>query len=301
MTAGTGAILFGLLFVEGITILMLDWLFSVHVFVGMLLVPPVALKLATTGYRFTRYYTGSPAYRRAGRPRMLLRAIAPIVVLSTLGVFGTGVALLLLGPHEPWMVGLHKAAFIGWFAVTSVHVLAYLLRLPGLALADWRRDERLGGSLARRAVLGSALAAGLVVATVTCPTPRPGWERAPALNAAARARSPARPGDSGRAIYRAVGRLTRLLRPGPGARSRCRPPPRSRRPAAPPHRRGAGSPPDCWPGRCRRCQTASGRLRQHVARIQRMSSGIPSPSSVERAAAASSSAADRQPCRRRIT
>ena len=58
-----------LLAVEGVTILFLRPLLSVHIFVGMLLIPPVALKLGSTGYRFVRYYqrrraTTSPRGRR---------------------------------------------------------------------------------------------------------------------------------------------------------------------------------------------------------------------------------------------
>ena len=60
---------------------------SVHLFVGMLLIGPVALKMASTGYRFLRYYTGNVAYRRKGPPELVLRLIGPIVVLSTVAVF----------------------------------------------------------------------------------------------------------------------------------------------------------------------------------------------------------------------
>jgi len=169
LTAATAVVLFVLLFVEGITILMVQPLFSEHVFVGMMLVPPVVLKLASTGYRFARYYTHDPAYRRAGPPMLLLRILAPVVVLSTLGVFGTGVALLLLGPRYHWMVGLHKASFIVWFGVTAIHVLAYLPRIPRLATADWRSGDRLGGSLGRRAAVGVSLGLGLALAVVTLP------------------------------------------------------------------------------------------------------------------------------------
>ena len=49
LTAGAAVVLFVLLAVEGVTIVFLRPLFSVHVFVGMLLIPPVALKLGSTG------------------------------------------------------------------------------------------------------------------------------------------------------------------------------------------------------------------------------------------------------------
>jgi len=69
----------------------------VHLFVGMLLIGPVGLKLASTGYRFVRYYSGNEVYRRKGPPELWLRMIAPVVVLSTLVVFVSGVLLLLEG------------------------------------------------------------------------------------------------------------------------------------------------------------------------------------------------------------
>ena len=108
-----------------------------HLFVGLLLLGPVALKLGSTGYRFTRYYTHDKAYRRAGPPVPVLRLIAPIVVLSTVGVFASGLVLLLAGPSSrgQWLL-IHKASFIVWVAVTAVHVLGHL---PGIARTSDRR------------------------------------------------------------------------------------------------------------------------------------------------------------------
>jgi hypothetical protein len=167
LTAEAGAVLFVLLAALGLTIPAVGQLMYEHVFLAMLLIPPVMLKLATTGYRFVRYYTRDPAYRRAGPPTPLLRMIAPLVVASTLAVFGTGVMLLVLGPGAGVWRNLHKAAFIAWFVVTSVHVLAYMWRVPRLATPDWRGGDRLGGSLHRRLLLGGAIGAGLVLATAT--------------------------------------------------------------------------------------------------------------------------------------
>ncbi len=64
LTAITGAILLVLLAVIGLTILRIHLLISVHLFVGLLLIGPVALKLGSTGYRFARHYSacvGTPA------------------------------------------------------------------------------------------------------------------------------------------------------------------------------------------------------------------------------------------------
>ena len=51
-----------------------------HMFIGLVLIPPVLLKLGSTGYRFVRYYAGAPAYREKGPPRPLLRLLAPVLV-----------------------------------------------------------------------------------------------------------------------------------------------------------------------------------------------------------------------------
>lgn len=168
LTAQAGVVLFGLLAALGVTIPFLGSLLSAHMFLGMLLIPPVLLKLASTGYRFIRYYTGSAAYRLAGPPHPLPRVIAPIVVFSTIIVFGSGVLLLVEEPSSGWIRGVHKVSFVVWFAATSVHVLAYLWRTPRLATADWQAGaDRLGGSLPRRLLVGSSIAAGLVLAWIT--------------------------------------------------------------------------------------------------------------------------------------
>jgi hypothetical protein len=137
LTALTGLLLLILLFVEGITVLGVRQMFPVHAFVGLLLIPPILLKLASTGYRFLRYYTGSRTYRAAGPPRPLLRLTAPLLVATTIVLFGTGVILLLAGPggRETWRQ-FHSVFFFFWFWLMTLHVLVYVGRLPRLALAD---------------------------------------------------------------------------------------------------------------------------------------------------------------------
>jgi hypothetical protein len=168
LTAGAAVVLFVLLAVEGVTIVFLRPLFSVHVFVGMLLIPPVALKLGSTGWRFFRYYTGRQEYVRKGPPLLPLRLLAPVVVLSTLAVFATGVALLVVGPGGGIVLGLHKASFVVWLVATGIHVLAYLVRVPKLAAADWRPHRpQLGGTSARRGLLAGSIVAGAILAIAT--------------------------------------------------------------------------------------------------------------------------------------
>ncbi len=161
LTGSTGAVLIALLAVEGVTILSLNSLLSLHVFIGVMLIPPVLLKLSTTGYRFVRYYTGSASYVSKGPPPLLLRALGPVIVLSTGVLLATGVALLAIGPGDGTVRGLHKLSFIVFFGATSAHVLAHLRKLPALTAADWRRRTRLPGGSARRALLLASLLAGI--------------------------------------------------------------------------------------------------------------------------------------------
>jgi hypothetical protein len=100
LTAATGVLLLVLLAVIGVTIIRLGALLWVHLFVGMLLLPPVLLKMGSTGYRFARYYTANPAYREKGPPATPMRLLAPFVVISTVVVMGSGVALLFAGPSS---------------------------------------------------------------------------------------------------------------------------------------------------------------------------------------------------------
>ncbi len=101
LTGTVAAVLLVLLPAEGVTVLRVRALLTAHVFIGMLLVPPVLLKIGTTGYRFVRYYAGSPAYRRKGPPPLLLRVLGPLVVVLTTCLFASGIALLFVGHGLP--------------------------------------------------------------------------------------------------------------------------------------------------------------------------------------------------------
>jgi hypothetical protein len=174
LTATAGLVLLVLLAVEGVTILSIRQLLSVHVFVGLLLIPPVALKLAVTGYRFQRYYARAAEYVRKGPPLLLMRMlVAPGLIAATVVVFGTGVALLAVGPGGGIVLGLHKASFFVWLGAFGIHVLVYALRVPGLVAADWGRDSGTPGAALRFGVVALALLIGLTVALAVLPAAGP--------------------------------------------------------------------------------------------------------------------------------
>jgi hypothetical protein len=101
-----------------------------------------------------------------------MRVLAPGVVLTTVALFATGVILAVDGPEgSGTMKLLHKASFIAWFGLMTIHVLGHVLEVPSLAMPDWRRsggrEAALAGSGLRIVLLGGALVAGLVLALAT--------------------------------------------------------------------------------------------------------------------------------------
>jgi hypothetical protein len=173
LTAATAVVLLALFAAEGVTILSIRPLLSAHVVIGLLLIPPVTLKLASTGYRFVRYYGGDPAYVAKGPPHIVMRLLAPLLAVSTLSVLGTGVGLLVLGPerHRDLLLGLHKASFAAWFVVMSIHVLVYAPRLPRLISARGARTQR-------ALLVASSLVAGAALAGATYSLANPWLHRA---------------------------------------------------------------------------------------------------------------------------
>jgi hypothetical protein len=176
LTAWTGMILLALSIGELLTLFDVRGLLSWHVAIGALLVPPAALKTATTGWRLARYYLGSQPYQEAGPPPTLLRLLGPLVVASTLGLLGTGVVLILIGEGGSrhvllslvgftidWIT-LHQIAFAVWASATGLHLLGRIV--PAVRIAFGSLRLRVPGAFARYATTGAVLAAAVVLAFV---------------------------------------------------------------------------------------------------------------------------------------
>jgi len=174
LTSSTGLVLLVLLAVETLTTIALRSYLNVHLFLGMLLLPPVALKLASAGWRFARYYARSEPYVLAGPPRLLLRVLAPLFVASTLALFGTGVAMIVVGHRGGALRTLHTFSFVAWGVLIGIHVLAYLARVLNEGTADWRGHaaDMVAGVRGRRALLVGSVLAGAVLAWTTLPAQR---------------------------------------------------------------------------------------------------------------------------------
>jgi hypothetical protein len=165
LTASNAIVLLLMLAVEGLTILSIHRLLPIHYFVGILLIPPVLLKMATTGRRFAGYYLGDRRYRAAGPPPLLLRLAGPVVVILTVLVFATGIELWVFGNRYGtiWLTA-HKATFVLWFGVMAIHVVGHLERAPVLALRDLVNRPALRGRGARQAWIAASLIFGLALA-----------------------------------------------------------------------------------------------------------------------------------------
>jgi hypothetical protein len=96
------------------------------------------------------------------------------VVATSLAVLGTGLGLVLMGSDSfralaavhLSMVTLHKASFILWFGVMTLHVLARTV--PALRVLSAREpaEPRTSGGLARLAVVAGSLAGGVLLAVI---------------------------------------------------------------------------------------------------------------------------------------
>lgn len=173
LTAGAAVILLVGLAAEGLTLLSVRQLITPHIFIGMLLVPPVLIKIASTSWRFVKYYAGSPAYRRKGPPPPLLRMLGPVVVLLTAVLIGSGIALVLAPVSvRTGMLFVHKASFVLWFGAMAIHVLGHLVDTARLAPRDLLRHTRrqVRGAGARLWLLATSVVAGAFLGAAMLPT-----------------------------------------------------------------------------------------------------------------------------------
>ncbi|HEY6963176.1 MAG TPA: hypothetical protein VI408_14900 [Gaiellaceae bacterium] len=159
MTAAAAVVLTVLLIAEGLTLVGgVGRFLTPHVFIGLLLVPPVLLKIGSTGWRMVSYYRGVEDYVRRGPPHPFLRLlVGPLLVVSTVVMFASGIGAAWVG-HGGLLLGLHKASFVVWGWTLGIHFLAHLPKLPRAVRPD------------RRYVLVlAAVAVGVVVAFAGLP------------------------------------------------------------------------------------------------------------------------------------
>ena len=137
---------------------------------GLILVPPVLLKIASTTWRMTAYYRGNAAYREKGPPALALRVLGPFLVVLKMLVFLSGIALIVCPrPLHGGFLIVHKASFYLWLLALVIHLAAHaknVIRLAGKDIARHTRMRTAGAryrllTLTSSLVLGSAIALAL--------------------------------------------------------------------------------------------------------------------------------------------
>ncbi len=182
LTAWTGLVLLLLFGAELVTLLGVRQMITWHLAIGALLIPPALVKTASTGWRIARYYTGDRPYRDAGPPSLVLRVLGPLVVITTLALLGSGLALVFTGPsgaRTPLFtvfgqpvdtITVHKATFVAWGAVTGLHVLGRLILALRLTVRPGAARLRVPGGFRRAAAL-------IVTGAVAAPLRSSWWTR----------------------------------------------------------------------------------------------------------------------------
>jgi hypothetical protein len=138
LTAVTGLLLYLLVGAISVTILFIRPLLSQHYLVGLLLIPPIALKLGSTAYRFAQYYARNPDYVLAGPPSIVPRLlVAPALVVSTFVVFITGLELWIFGLRfgSAW-ASLHTLGAVVFVLSLAAHLFGHLRRSRGATVEE---------------------------------------------------------------------------------------------------------------------------------------------------------------------
>jgi hypothetical protein len=165
LTSAAAILLLCLLVAEGITVVHMSGLLSAHMFIGLVMIPPVLLKLGSTGFRMVSYYAGSRTYRVKGPPVLPLRLIAPVLVASVLAVLVSGVLLLIAGHKSNAVLTIHKLGFIVFGVLVAVHTVAYLPRVVRSGRRDWgaARRREVPGAGARGMLIAAAAGGGVAL------------------------------------------------------------------------------------------------------------------------------------------
>ena len=175
LTAINGVVVYLLILAIVVTVLNISRYLTAHYVLGLLLVPPVVLKLGSTGYRFWRYYAGSAAFRLAGPPPFVLRFITgPILVVATAATLATGIELWLVGLRfgSAWTIA-HTLSAVAMLVAVTVHLVGHT-RMSSAALKDDVLAGRHRGISPRSLVLaGLIFGAILAIAVFVYPSPFP--------------------------------------------------------------------------------------------------------------------------------
>jgi hypothetical protein len=169
LTASAGMVILILLLAELVTVVLgAVNVLSLHVAIGLILVPPVLVKLASTTWRMVNYYLAAAAYEHRGPPPTLARVLGPILSLAIVLVLASGGALIL-GPSSLHRTALQVHRVTPYLALILIvaHLATHLTKALRLAARDW--VNRQGATFLVRArwtvIVGSVLLGALFALT----------------------------------------------------------------------------------------------------------------------------------------
>jgi membrane-associated phospholipid phosphatase len=170
LTSVVGFVQIGLLAVVILSGVVFGSVPVLHLFAGFVAIPLTVLKLGSTGYRAASYYLGRGPYRSAGPPTVIPRLLSPLLVISAVIAFATGVALFAMGTTHGTVATLHTDSAVVFIVLVLAHVAVHARSAWSRSAAELNAAPAVRGSNARWAtllavaVVGLVLAAGLTIA-----------------------------------------------------------------------------------------------------------------------------------------
>jgi Ni/Fe-hydrogenase subunit HybB-like protein len=121
---------------------------QVHFAIGFAIIPPLLVKLSSTGWRAANYCLRREPYRSGGPPQLIPRLLAPLLVVSAIVATVTGVVLWVLGRQRGGWATLHTDSVVVLAIVLALHTLTYIQRAVrassrSLAVVESTREERI--------------------------------------------------------------------------------------------------------------------------------------------------------------
>ncbi|MEO8897818.1 MAG: hypothetical protein ABI473_03815 [Candidatus Dormibacter sp.] len=166
LTSYSGLVLLLLMALVYLTGAFFDPLRQVHFAIGFAIIPLLAVKLTSTGWRAANYYLRREPYRSDGPPQLIPRLLAPLLVVSAIIATLTGVVLWVLGTQRGTWATLHTDSVVVLAFVLALHTLTYILRAVrasagGIASAEITGEERVMLWTLALALVAAVLAIGV--------------------------------------------------------------------------------------------------------------------------------------------
>ena len=136
-------------------------------FVGLMLLPPLAVKLWSVGTRFVKYYLGRSEFVRRGPPPPALRILGPFLVAITAALFASGfIALVSPNAFGGGAKQVHAACAYVWLVLILLHIAGHFGEIRRYSWRDLVVSRRITrqSSLRRIGVIAGSLVAGVVLA-----------------------------------------------------------------------------------------------------------------------------------------